>query len=98
MQVNMNENRLDSMKFLFQELLAFRGKLCSVWLNIQKSAICLALKNNTKFSSEELPNNCTAVNTSLNYTGGTGTRGTTGTTPSHKVIVVSPTINMSEEN
>jgi hypothetical protein len=53
--------------------------------------------NNTKLKSEELPNTCAAANISLNYTGGTGTKGMTGTTPSRKVIVDRPTINMSEE-
>jgi hypothetical protein len=55
-------------------------------------------ENNTKFRSEELPNNCAAANISLNYTGGTEARGTTGTTPSDKVIVYRPTIGMSEEH
>jgi len=35
---------MDSGNFFFQELLAFRGKLCSMWLNIQKSPIYFALK------------------------------------------------------
>jgi hypothetical protein len=57
-------------------------------------------ENNTKFRSEELPNNCATTNTriSLNYRGGTGARGTTGTTPSHTVTVDRQTINMSEEH
>jgi hypothetical protein len=54
--------------------------------------------NNTKFCSEELPNTCAAANISLKYTGGIGTKGTTGTTPSHKFIVDKPTINMPEEH
>lgn len=34
----------------------------------------------------------------MNYTGGAGARGTTATTPSHKVTVDRPTIDMSEEH
>jgi hypothetical protein len=55
-------------------------------------------ENNTKSSSEELPYNCAAANISLNCTGGTGARGTTGTTPSNKVTVDRRIIDMSEEH